>query len=95
LEYGAQSWHSRWRRGYCSFSKLLGWPALIQDRDLDQFEYNHEPEQKIRLLLQIDDYLNGEEPEAWGPGGSSYFALPEEDLLARNYAACEFDIQFT
>ncbi len=78
----------------CSLSKILGWPALIQHRDPDQFEFNHDVKKKIRLLLQVDDYVNGEEWHAWGPGGSLYFALPEKDLLARNYAACEFDIQF-
>jgi uncharacterized protein YwqG len=79
----------------CSFSKLLGWPALVQDRDPDQFEFNRNPKKKIRLLLQVDDYVNGEQWQAWGSGGSLYFALPEKELLARNYAACEFDIQFT
>lgn len=78
----------------CSFSKLLGWPALVQHRDPDQFEFNHDLKSKIRLLLQVDDYVNGEEWHAWGSGGSLYFALPEKELLARNYAACEFDIQF-
>jgi hypothetical protein len=79
----------------CSFSKLLGWPALVQRRDPDQFEFNHDPKSKIRLLLQVDDYVNGEEWHAWGPSGSLYFALPQKDLLAHNYAACDFDIQFT
>jgi hypothetical protein len=80
--------------GYCSFSKLLGWPALVRGRDVDQIEFN-QPKKKIRLLLQVDDYRNGDKSHGWGPGGSLYFALPERGLLARNYAACEFDIQFT
>jgi len=80
---------------YCSFSRLLGWPALIQSHDLDQFEFNASRKKKSRLLLQVDDYVNGEEWHAWGPGGTLYFGLPEKDLLAQNYAACEFDIQFT
>jgi uncharacterized protein YwqG len=80
---------------YCSFSRLLGWPALIQSHDLDPFEFNASRKKKTRLLIQVDDYVNGEEWHAWGPGGSLYFALPEKDLLAQNYAACEFDIQFT
>jgi hypothetical protein len=79
----------------CSFSKLLGWPALVQHRDPDQFEFNNGSRKKIRLLLQVDDYVNGEERHAWGPGGSLYFALPERDLKSHNYPACEFDIQFT
>ncbi|HEY2840463.1 MAG TPA: YwqG family protein [Pirellulales bacterium] len=83
------------RERNCSFSKLLGWPALVQARDPDQFEFNHDPKKKICLLLQVDDYISGEAWHAWGPGGSLYFAVPEEDLLAQNFAACEFDIQFT
>jgi Domain of unknown function (DUF1963) len=79
---------------YCSFSRLLGWPALIQTHDLDEVQFNP-PEKKIRLLLQVDDYVTGEEWHAWGPSGSLYFTLPERMLLARNYAACEFDIQFS
>jgi len=80
---------------HCSFAKLLGWPALVQHRDPDQFEFNNDPKKTIRLLLQVDDYVNGVEWHAWGPGGSLYFALPEKDLVAQNYDACEFDIQFT
>src|SRR5690349_18187637 len=45
----------------CSFSKLLGWPALIQHCDPDQFEFSDDRKKKIRLLLQVDDYVNGEE----------------------------------
>ncbi len=82
------------RERNCSFSKLLGWPALVQYCDLDQFEFAQDPNGKIRLLLQVDDYVNGEKWHAWGSGGSLYFALPEKDLLAHNYAASEFDIQF-
>jgi len=78
----------------CSFSKLFGWPALIQHRDPDQFLFNND-KKKIRLLLQVDDYVNGEEWHAWGPDGSLYFALPERDLNSHNYGASEFDIQFT
>lgn len=79
---------------YCSFSKLLGWPSLIQHRDLDVIGFSHESE-GIRLLLQIDRYANGEESHGWGPGGSLYFVLPEENLVTGDYAACEFEIQFT
>jgi hypothetical protein len=73
----------------CSFSKLLGWPAQVQWDDPLAF-WDHG-----RLLLQVDDYCNGEEHHAWGgAGGSIYFVMPEHELLAQNLAACEFDIQF-
>jgi hypothetical protein len=76
---------------YSSFSKLLGWPALVQWHDLDRFK-DHDD---TRLLLQVDMYCNGEELHGWGPGGSLYFLLPEGALSAHNWAGCEFDIQFT
>jgi len=76
---------------YSSFSKLLGWPALVQWHDLDRFEDYDD----ARLLLQVDQYSIGEDLHGWGPGGSLYFLLPEQDLLAHTLAGCEFDIQFT
>ena len=73
----------------CSFSKLLGWPALVQWGDPLEFS------RPLRLLLQLDDYCNGEECHYWGgAGGSIYFVIPEDELRAQNFAACEFDIQF-
>jgi len=76
---------------YSSFSKLLGWPALVQWHDLDRFEDYDD----ARLLLQVDEYSNGEALHGWGPGGSLYFLLPKQDLLAHMLAGGEFDIQFT
>jgi hypothetical protein len=74
----------------CSFSKLLGWPALVQRGNPPEFS------RPLRLLLQLDDYCNGEECHYWGgAGGSIYFVIPEDDLRAQNFAACEFDIQIT
>jgi uncharacterized protein YwqG len=75
---------------YCGFSKLLGWPAQVQAEDPTAFcEHG-------RLLLQVDDYCNGEDHHSWGgAGGSIYFILSEDDLQAQNFAACAFDIQFT
>jgi hypothetical protein len=58
------------RERNCSFSKLLGWPALVQRCDPDQFEFSQDPKRTIRLLLQVDDYVNGEKWHAWGSGGS-------------------------
>jgi len=74
---------------YCSFSKLLGWPALVQWHDLDSLEDG------TRLLLQVDDYANGQELHGWGPGGSLYFVIRDKDLQMRRFDRCEFEIQFT
>ena len=77
---------------HCSFSKLLGWPALLQN-DLGFFAF--ETEKDPRLLLQVDHYSNGEERHDWGLAGSLYFMLPERDLRARRYGGCKFEIQVT
>jgi Domain of unknown function (DUF1963) len=76
---------------YSGFSKLLGWPALVQWRDLDRFEDFED----ALLLLQVDDYCNGEDTQHWGPGGSLYYFIPQQALREQNFAACEFEIQFT
>jgi uncharacterized protein YwqG len=78
---------------YCSFSKLLGWPALVQQHDLDELASAHRS--PMRLLLQVDDYSNGERLHGWGPGGSLYFLLPENSLRMRRFDGCVFEIQFT
>jgi Domain of unknown function (DUF1963) len=79
---------------YCAVSKLLGWPALVQWHDLDCFDLSRKKD--ARLLLQFDDYCNGQEVHFWGGGGGSiYFHGPEKDLRKRRYDRCEFDIQFT
>jgi uncharacterized protein YwqG len=75
---------------FAGFSKLLGWPALVQ-HDLDQFESGDQ----ARLLLQVDKYCNGEEYHSWGPGGSLYYVLSERDLRFRAYERCELEGQFT
>jgi uncharacterized protein YwqG len=75
---------------YCSFGKLLGWPALVQQYDLDALDKGRNV-----LLLQVDDYSNGEELHGWGPGGSIYFVLRAADLRTRRFDRCQFDIQFT
>jgi uncharacterized protein YwqG len=77
---------------HCSFSKLLGWPALLQN-DLGHFAY--EWEKDPRLLLQVDGYSNGEEWHEWGLSGSLYFVLPERDLRERRYDRCELEFQIT
>jgi hypothetical protein len=78
--------------GYCGFSKLLGWPALVQpSHDLDRFEVDD----GARLLLQVDQYCNGEELHSWPPGGSLYYVLPEADLRAQVFEGCELEGQFT
>jgi len=74
--------------GYAGFSKLLGWPDLVQN-DLQGFDGD------ARLLLQVDAYCNGEELHGWGPGGSLYYVLPERDLQAGSFKRCELEGQFT
>ena len=75
---------------YAGFSKLLGWPHLLQN-DLWRFE----SEDDGRLLLQVNSYCNGETLHGWGTGGSLYYLLPERDLRARFYDNCDFEGQFT
>jgi hypothetical protein len=75
---------------YVGFSKLLGWPDLVQG-ELGQFYSND----NARLLLQVDTYRNGEEAQYFGPGGSLYYVLPEEEMRAHRYETCEFEGQFT
>lgn len=75
---------------YAGYSKLLGWPHLVQS-DLDRFETTSD----ARLLLQVDKYCNGEVLHGWGPGGSLYYVLPEQDLRAQVFEGCELEGQFT
>lgn len=84
--YGIPSDHA----SYAGFSKLLGWPALVQN-ELQMFDSHV----AVRLLLQADKYCNGEIAHYWGPGGSLFYVLPETDLRARNFARCELEGQFT
>ncbi len=74
---------------YAGFSKLLGWPHLVQ-HDLQRFETDD-----ARLLLQVDKYCNGEGLHSWGPGGSLYYLLPDRDLRAHAFEGCELEGQFT
>jgi uncharacterized protein YwqG len=75
---------------YASFSKLLGWPALVQN-ELGMFESHA----AARLLLQVDSYCNGETAHYWGPGGSLFYVLTDTDLRAHVFARCELEGQFT
>jgi uncharacterized protein YwqG len=75
---------------YASFSKLLGWPALVQN-EIGMLD----SPAAARLLLQVDHYCNGEEVHDWGPGGSLYYVLPERDLRAQIFDRCELEGQFT
>jgi uncharacterized protein YwqG len=79
--------------GYCYFSKLLGWPHQVQN-DLESMSDTDDPD-GYRLLLQLDDYNNGEEGHGWGPGGSLYFLMTDEDLAARRFENCVFEMQCT
>ena len=79
---------------YCGFSKLLGWPSLVQWHDLDEAGDGIN-EDAPKLLLQLDKYSNGDDSEGWGPGGSLYFLIQDEDLRNRRFARCIFEMQFT
>jgi uncharacterized protein YwqG len=67
----------------------LGWPHLVQQYDLDSICGD------ARLLLQLDGYSNGDDGEGWGPGGSLYFVIRDQDLRERRFERCEFEMQFT
>lgn len=84
--YGIPSDYAR----YAHYSKLLGWPALVQ-HDIGMFESRDD----VRLLLQVDAYCNGETSHSWGPGGSLFYVLSEADLRAHVFARCELEGQFT
>ena len=60
----------------------------------DLFCFEHGNDDAL-LLLQVDDYCNGEDTQDWGPGGSLYFFMAQRALQEQNFAACEFEIQFT
>jgi Domain of unknown function (DUF1963) len=75
---------------YAGFSKLLGWPDLVQ-QDVGMVD-SHED---ARLLLQVDRYCNGETAHDWAPGGSLFYALTAADLRARAFGRCELEGQFT
>ena len=75
---------------YASFSKLFGWPALVQ-HDIEMFD----SPAAAQLLLQVDAYCNGETAHGWGPGGSLFYVLPDADLRAHDFARCELEGQFT
>ncbi|MDJ0514466.1 MAG: YwqG family protein [Methyloceanibacter sp.] len=78
---------------YCNFSKLLGWPALVQ-QELEEVACCSDP-RGLQLLLQLDDYHNGTEGTYWGPGGSLYFLMTDAELRARKFSDCVFEIQVT
>jgi uncharacterized protein YwqG len=75
---------------YAGFSKLLGWPALVQ-HDIGMFESRDD----AWLLLQVDAYCNGETAHSWGPGGSLFYVLGDADLQAHAFTRCELEGQFT
>jgi uncharacterized protein YwqG len=75
---------------YAHFSKLLGWPALVQ-HDIGVLASCDD----ARLLLQVDAYCNGETSHSWGPGGSLFYMLTDADLRAHVFARCELEGQFT
>lgn len=75
---------------YSGFSKLFGWPDLLQN-DFIEFK----PGNDDRLLLQVDKYCNGDEAHDWGPGGRLYYYLSANDLRGGHFERCELEGQFT
>lgn len=71
---------------FCGFSKLFGWPHLVQ-----AFSAPDSEDASRLLLLQIDQYSNGERMEGWGPGGSLYYTLIEEDLREGRFEHAQLD----
>ena len=76
--------------GYASFSKLFGWPDLVQN-EIEMFESRA----GARLLLQVEKYCNGETAHYWGPGGSLFYVLTDADLRAHVFVRSELEGQFT
>ena len=79
---------------HCAFSKLFGWPSLVQHYDLDLFAAAG-ARKHFRLLLQLEPYSVGNEYEDYGAGGSLYFMIRERDLREGRFDRCGFDRQFT
>lgn len=75
-------------------SKLLGWPDLVQD-DLGSFGWHIRKAAQPRLLLQIGWYHDGLNWESWGPGGTVYFTMDENSLVARRFGEVELEVQTT
>ncbi len=75
------------------FGKLLGWPHLVQNDELDFF-LDH-ADSPFRLLIQIDSYGDGKNHQGWGPGGSLYFMIPEDDFAAGRLEEAQLTGQFT
>lgn len=76
---------------HVGFSKLLGWRDLVQN-ELMAFISDTKD---ARLLLQVDEYCNGEEAHHWGPGGRLYYYLSKRNLRADRFERCELEGQFT
>ncbi len=70
-------------------SQLLGWHYPVQG----ELDVCGDP--AWRLLLQVGTYDNGEDNRWWGPGGTIYFMIREEDLAAGRFDNVAFDTQVT
>lgn len=66
-------------------SKLFGWPDLLQG-DWDG---------SANLLLQIGEFTDGTSTEGWGPGGTVYVALNDEEVRDGRFEAAELIVQVT
>ncbi|MEP9375227.1 DUF1963 domain-containing protein [Aquabacter sp. CN5-332] len=73
-------------------SKLLGWPDLIQERDVGVFLPKEEKAGE-KLLLQANSYHDGSDWQSWGDGGNIYFVLEAEALAQRDFDDVCIDMQ--
>ncbi len=70
-------------------SQLLGWHDPVQN----ELDICGDP--AWRLLLQVGTYDDGQKSHWWGPGGTIYFMIREEDLAAHRFDEVVFDAQCT
>jgi uncharacterized protein YwqG len=70
-------------------TQLFGWHHLVQS----ELYACEDPAQ--RLLLQVGTYDDGHKNRWWGPGGTIYFMIREDDLAARRFDNVVIEGQFT
>ncbi|MSP48938.1 MAG: DUF1963 domain-containing protein [Alphaproteobacteria bacterium] len=70
-------------------TQLLGWHHLVQS----EMYICEDP--TWRLLLQVGTYDDGQKNHWWGPGGTIYFMIREEDLATYRFDNVVFDAQCT
>lgn len=66
-------------------SKLFGWPDLLQEDWPDS----------ANLLIQIGELTDGISTEGWGPGGTVYVVLNDEEVRDGRFVGAEVVVQVT